>query len=250
MPMFLRLVTHTIREEEAVHMAEAYERSVLAAFRTTPGCSFASLLQNIDLPRECISLTVWNSQKEAIQYEESGLYSRLVDSLRPFFVESTEFALQLSDDLSLEYTPIISEPTISRFNNSITGSSAINSLKATPYAVQILTLTVQEDQIPTFEALFTSDIHPKFKAYKGYIDLILLRRLREYHIISFWDATVDLHSSSEVHSVSQFIESIYRTLPSFIQWRVSHRSAARISASSEDVRVTVYRCLTAEWFSR
>ncbi|MCX6137841.1 MAG: hypothetical protein NTV54_10140 [Ignavibacteriales bacterium] len=246
--MFLRLVTHAIRDEEAVTMAKTYEQSILSAFRTTQGCVFASLLQNIDNAAECISLTIWRSQKEAFEYEESGLFLHLVDSLRPYFIESDEYTLHLSDDLSLEYTPIQAEPTVSGFNDSITGSSAINSLKAKPFAVQILTLTVQEDQIQTFETLFTSAIHPKYKAYKGYIDLILLRRDREYHIVSFWDETVDLRSPSDAHSVSQFIESIYKTLPTFIQWRVSHRSAARISASSEDVKATVYRCLTAEWF--
>ncbi|HAP34774.1 MAG TPA: hypothetical protein DCQ28_02090 [Bacteroidetes bacterium] len=248
--MFLRMVTHTVRSEESERMAETYHRSVISNLRTTKGCVFASLLQNTINPQECISLTLWDSQKESFEYEESGLYKQLVDSLRPFFVVSDEYTLTLSEDLSLEYTPIQVEPTVERFNNSVTGSENISRLKANPFAVQILTLTVQEDQIPTFESIFSSDIHPKYKTHKGFIDLILLRQKREYHIISFWDETVDIQSTSGIHSINELLTSIYKILPSFIRWKVSHASAVHTSASSEDIKATVHRCLVAEWFTQ
>ncbi|MDP1678326.1 MAG: hypothetical protein Q8L88_15820 [Bacteroidota bacterium] len=227
--------------------AEAYDRSVLSALRTTKGCVFASLLQNTENLEQGTSLTIWNSQKESFDYEESGLYLQLVNVLRPFFVESNEYELKLSEDLSLEYTPIQVEPTIERFNNSVAGSETISKLKTNPFAVQILTLSVQEDQIQTFENIFSADIHPKYKTHKGFIDLILLRKQREYHIISFWDETVDIQSTSGIHSINELLTSIYKILPSFVRWKVSHRNAST-SVSSEDIKATVHRCLVAEWF--
>jgi heme-degrading monooxygenase HmoA len=247
--MFLRLVTHTVRGEESESMAATYTASVLSTLRTTKGCVFASLLQNTDNAQECISLTIWNSQKESFDYEESGSYQLLVDSLRPYFVASNEYSLQLSADLSLEYTPIQVEPTVERFNNSVAGSENISRLKTNPFAVQMLTLTVQEDQIDTFEHIFRSEIHPRFKTHKGFINLILLRQQREYHIISFWDETVDIQSASGIHSINELLTSIYKILPSFIRWKVSHSSAVHTSASSEDIKATVHRCLVAEWFT-
>ena len=247
--MFLRMVTHAMRSEESEKMAETYHRSVISNLRTTKGCVFASLLQNTINTQECISLTLWDSQKESFDYEESGLYKQLVDSLRTFFVASDEYELKLSEDLSLEYTPIQLEPTVERFNNSVAGSEDISRLKANPFAVQILALTVQEDQIHTFENIFSSDIHPKYKTHKGFIDLILLRQKREYHIISFWDETVDIQSTSGIHSINELLASIYKILPSFIRWKVSHSSAVHTSASSEDIKATVHRCLAAEWFT-
>jgi heme-degrading monooxygenase HmoA len=247
--MFLRMVTHAVQSEKQLEFAAAYERTILTALRSTSGCVFASLLQNTRNTRECISLTIWKSQQEALEYEESGLYRQLVDSIRSFFVETNEWKLELSEDLSLEYTPIRTEPTIARFDESVTGSDEIARLKVKPFAVQILTLTVQEDQLHTFENIFAADIQPRYKTHKGFLDLILLRQDREYYIVSFWDETVDIQSSSGIHSIDQLLESIYRVLPSFIQWRVSHGSAARISASSEDIKTTVHRCLAAEWFT-
>ena len=248
--MFLRLVTHIIRAEESEKNAETYARSVLSGLRSTKGCAFASLLQNTGNAQECISLTIWNSRKDSVDYEESGVYRQLVDSLRPFFAESTEWKLELSEDLSLEYTPIQVEPTVERFDDSVAGSENISKLKAKPFAVHILALTVQENQIGTFETIFSSDIHPKYKAHKGFIDLILVRQHHKFHIISFWDETVDIQSSSGTYSMSQLLESIYKILPSFVRWRVSHDSAVHTLASSEDITTAVYRCLTAEWFSK
>jgi hypothetical protein len=128
----------------------------------------------------------------------------------------------------------------------VAGSENISRLKAKPFAVQILTLTVQEDQVHNFEAIFSSEIHPKYKIHKGFIDLILVREHHKFHIISFWDETVDIESSSGIHSINQLLESIYKILPSFVRWRDSHESTVHTSASSEDLKATVYRCLTAE----
>ncbi len=247
--MFLRMVTHIIRAEESEKNAHVYAQSILSALRSTPGCVFASLLQNAGNAQECISLTIWNSRKESADYEESGLFLQLVDTLRPFFAESTEWKLELSKDLSLEYTPIKVEPTVERFDDSVAGSENISRLKAKPFAAHILALTVQEDQSHTFETIFSTDIHPKYKMHKGFIDLILVREHHKFHIISFWDETVDIESSSGIYSISQLLESIYKILPSYVRWRVSHETAAHTSASSEDLKATVYRCLTAEWFS-
>jgi heme-degrading monooxygenase HmoA len=246
--MFLRMVTTAIRVEESERNAAAYAGSIFPALRTTPGCVFAALLQNTNNPKECISLTIWNSQKESFDYEESGLYHQLVESLRPFFAESSEWKLELSADLSLEYTPIKEEPTVKRFDDSVTGSEHISDLKATPFAVQILTVRIREDKVHEFENIFSAEIHPKYKTQKGFIDLILVHQDREYRIISFWDETVDILSPSGVDVSSEVQRSIRSVIPSFVQWQSSQKNTSIISASSEDVKSTIYRCLTAEWF--
>ncbi|MHB1048459.1 MAG: antibiotic biosynthesis monooxygenase family protein [Bacteroidota bacterium] len=248
--MFLRMVTHAIRSTEAEQMAELYHRTVITALRTTPGCAFAALLQNTANAQECISLTIWNTPKDSYDYEESGLFLQLVNALRPFFLESNEWKLELSDNLSLEYTPIQSEPTVERYSESDAGAEKITAMKANPFAVQIFTLSVQEDKVQDFHAIFSSEIHPKFKTHKGFIDLILVRQNREFHIISFWDETVDIQSPSGIHSINDLLKSIYSILPSFIRWKVSHRSTSHTSASSEDIKAAIYRSLVAEWFTQ
>ena len=62
--MFLRMVTHAIRKEALENSAETYNTSIMPALGTTKGCVFASFLQSTSNPQECISFTIWNSQKE------------------------------------------------------------------------------------------------------------------------------------------------------------------------------------------
>jgi heme-degrading monooxygenase HmoA len=248
--MFLRMVTHTYRDEELLHMTMTYEHAVLPALRSTPGCVFAAFIQNIDDHRECVSLTLWRSQNEAHEYEGSGLYFKLVNELRPFFTETTEWKLQLNEENALENVPVQIEPEVVGFSDSVAGSEVFSRLKAKPFAVQIVTLTVKAGHLQDFETIFSSEIHQKYQTCKGFIDLILLRQERVYHSISFWDETVDINSSSDIHSINQLVRSIYAVLPTFVQWRMSHQGAARTSASSEDVKATVYRCLVAEWLTQ
>jgi len=247
--MFLRMVTYTIRNDELLHMAHTYERLIIPALRTTPGCVFAAVIQNIDNTNECISLTMWKSQAESAQYEASGLYSQLVNGIRPFFTESTEWKVQLNEEYLLETVPIQIEPEVVGFSDSVASPDELARLKTKPFAVQIVTMSVQEGHGAEFERIFSSEIRQIYGSYKGFIDLVLLRQDREYHCISFWDETVDITSSSDIQSINQLVRSIYSVLPSFVQWRVTHRGAARTSASSEDIRATIHRCLAAEWFT-
>jgi heme-degrading monooxygenase HmoA len=247
--MFLRMVTYTIREAELLPMARTYERYIIPALRSTAGCVFAAVIQNIDNAGECISLTMWRSQAESAEYESSGLYSQLVNGIRPYFTEATEWKVQLNEEYLLETVPIQIEPEVVGYSDPVTNPDEISRLKAKPFAVQIVTVSVQEGHGEEFERIFSSEIRQMYRSHKGFIDLILLRQNREYHSISFWDETVDITSSSDIHSITQLVKSIYSVLPSFVQWRLTHRGAVHTSASSEDVRATIHRCLAAEWFT-
>jgi heme-degrading monooxygenase HmoA len=247
--MFLRLVQHLVKTEYIVEMSSAYERKILSELRITQGCVFASLLQNVNNPRECISLTIWESQRAASLYEESGLFPVLLSSLRPYFVESNDWELKLSDDLSIEYTPIPIDPSIKGFNEQ-TEKEGIPKFYATPYAAKIITLTVQPEKIQEFQDIFASKIIPKFKSQKGFIHIILLRKSNEFNIVSFWDETIDLNPSMGDSNLDVFSRSIFEILPSTVQWQVSHKSSRTSYASSDEIKTSMYRCLTGEWFSK
>jgi heme-degrading monooxygenase HmoA len=210
---------------------------------------FASLLQNVDDPRECISLTIWESQRTASVYEESGLFPELLNSLRPYFIESNDWELKLSDDLSIEYTPIQIDPSIKGFDEQ-TEKEGIQKFYTTPYAAKIITLTVQPEKIQEFQDIFVSKIIPKFKSQKGFIHIILLRKWNEFNIISFWDETIDLKSSMGEPFLDLLARSIFNILPSTVQWQVSHKASRTNYAASEVIMASVYRCLTGEWFSK
>jgi len=245
--MFLRLVQHLVKTEYTVEISATYERKILAGLRSIHGCVFASLLQNVDDPGECISLTIWESQQAASLYEESGLFPELLNLLRPYFIESNDWELKLSDDLSIEYTPIPIDPSIKGFDEQ-TEKEGIQKFYTIPYAAKIITLTVQPEKIQEFQDIFISKIIPKFKSQKGFIHIILLRKSNEFNIISFWDETIDLNPSMGDSSLDVFASSIFEILPSTVQWQVSHKASRTNYAASDDIKASMYRCLTGEWF--
>jgi len=248
--MFLRMVTHIIRAEDSEKNARTYAGSVLSGLRTTKGCAFAALLQESANPKHCVSLTIWTSRQASVVYEESGLYEKLVDSLRPFFLETDEWKLELSEDLSLQYTPVRTEPSVEGFDETLVTSVELSGLRENPFAAHILAVTVLQEQVGEFEKKLSSDIDERYREIKGFLELITVRQDRTFYVISFWDQTVDLQSPSGVRLLDRLGESLSELLPAFIQWKVSHERAARFSASSEDVRSSVYRCLASEWFDR
>jgi len=245
--MFLRLVQHLVKTEYIVDMSATYEREILSGLRRTQGCVFASLLQNVNDPGECVSLTIWESQRAASLYEESGLFPVLLKSLRPYFIESNDWELKLSDDLSIEYTPIPTDPSIKGFDEQ-TEKEGIQKFYTTPYAAKIITLTVQPEKIQEFQDIFVSKLMPKFKSQKGFIHIILLRKSNEFNIISFWDETIDLNSPMGESNLDVFSRSIFEVLPSTVQWQVSHKASRTNYAASDEIKASVYRCLTGEWF--
>ena len=248
--MFLRMVTHIIRAEDSEKNARTYAGSVLSGLRTTDGCVFAALLQESSNPQRCISLTIWSARDASVAYEESGLYQKLVDSLRPYFLETDEWKLELSEDLSLQYTPVRVEPSVEGFDETLVASGSLAGLKRNPFAVHILAVSVLEEHVGNFEKILASEIYNRYRHIKGFLELVTVRQQRTFFVISFWDETVDLQSSSGVHSLDRLGESVSAMLPSFIQWKATHKHEAQLSASSEDVKASVYRCLTAEWFAR
>jgi heme-degrading monooxygenase HmoA len=248
--MFLRMVSMGVQAEHTAMFAKAYDENVISVLRHQPGCSFASLLQNIDDHKDCISLTIWESKEETDEYEKSGLYKKLVESLRTFYEASNEWELKLTDDLSIEYTPVQTDPSLKQFNDDDTEKEYIQKFNVTPYAAKIITLTVQQDKIQEFQDIFASKVIPKFKEQKGFIHIILLRKNNEFNIISFWDETIDFNSASGEQPLRSLTRSVYEVLPSSVQWQVSHKAARSSYASSEEIKAAVYRCLIGEWFKK
>ncbi len=244
------MVSMSIKAEHSLKIAEEYDKNVISALRHQPGCSFASLLQNIHDTKDCISLTIWDSKQKADEYEKSGVFKRLVESLRSFYEESNEGELKLTDDLSIEYTPIQIDPSVKGYDDDETGKEYIQRFNVTPYAAKIITLTVQPDKIQEFQEIFASKVIPKFTEQKGFIHIILLRKNNEFNSISFWDETIDLNSSFGEQTLRSLTRSIFELLPSSVQWQVSHKASRTSYATSEEIKASVYRCLTGEWYSK
>lgn len=80
--MFVRLTfTRILPEHIALHR-KIYNEEVIPAVRRHKGLIHAMLLEPTQKSDEFISVTEWESQKDAEEYERSGVYEELIAKIR------------------------------------------------------------------------------------------------------------------------------------------------------------------------
>src|SRR5574341_935625 len=114
--MFMRIVQTNIRSELLGQVRAHYERRVIPTLQEVPGCLFAGLLQSVSHPDECLSMTLWDDPAHAEAYEKSGVFRELLNEAKPYFSDSSEWKIQLSEDLRLEYEPIADKPVVRSYS--------------------------------------------------------------------------------------------------------------------------------------
>ncbi len=81
---FARITTATVPIEKIDEFNRIYEQNIPPSLKGVPGFEGVYLL--IDRSTgEGFSLTFWATKDDAMAYERSGLYTKLVDKVRPFF---------------------------------------------------------------------------------------------------------------------------------------------------------------------
>ena len=93
--MFMRLVQVKTKPDGLDDLRAAYDRQIIPELAKVDGCKFASLVQSVHQPDECISLTIWESADAAREYVRNGTYDRLVESVSPYLASTTEWRVQL-----------------------------------------------------------------------------------------------------------------------------------------------------------
>jgi heme-degrading monooxygenase HmoA len=82
--MFVRLTIAPIKGGKMDDLAKIYKESIVPAAKAQEGYQGAYLLTNKET-NKAISVTVWNSEKNAIANEESGYYKEQVAKAAPCF---------------------------------------------------------------------------------------------------------------------------------------------------------------------
>lgn len=113
--MYMRFVHLRVKPEKMAGFETFYENRAAPTLHEMKGCLFASLIQSEAHPDECISMTLWNTPEDAQDYEQSGLYETLLKESDPYFSDSSEWRIQLSDDLRLEFKPMKEPPVVQAF---------------------------------------------------------------------------------------------------------------------------------------
>ena len=103
--MYLRLVHAKVKPEMVSLLPIAYEERIIPRLQEMSGCLYAGLIMSAAHEDECISMTLWDTRKQAEEYEKSGLFDELLAEARPYLLDSSVWRVQLSEESKLECQP-------------------------------------------------------------------------------------------------------------------------------------------------
>ena len=235
--MYIRKVTMWVKRDAVHTMTNIYSQGIIPALRERDGCLFAALLQNVKNHQMCSSITIWRSREKADSYERSGLYEKLLASLKHLFQDTSNVNAGIWEDLKLDYAPTPERPVVIGFEES---DAPELHKPALPYFVHLLCLESRSDKVGEFRQHYFQNILSLISPQKGFIDAFLMHRLEQHHsfcMLSFWDGSIEPSKIIGAETVKAIRE----------------RSKDMLLPGTEDASVggdqLIFRCLTADWFS-
>ena len=252
--MYMRFVQIKVQPDKMAAFEEFYHRRVAAALRDTGGCLFACLMNSNEHPSECVSMSLWRDPKDVEQYETGGLYTQLLEESEPFFWNSTEWRVKLSDDMRLEYVPVKEEPVAEAFSIATDSDEGrgIESASSNMY-LRILSGQVKPGRFDDLSEAYTKLI-PEILAVDGCRYASLIRGNddeNEVLSVTLWDSKAQ---ADEYHNHGRFREFASRIQPfmsSVLQWTMTLSDSARArEAISTDAIIEGYQVVMGDSFNR
>ena len=85
--MIVRLTFLSFSPEKIGDMKKFYNEVAIPTVKKQKGNLDCRLLEPADRNDEYISMTVWDNQEDADAYNNTGVYKKLVDQVRPYFIK-------------------------------------------------------------------------------------------------------------------------------------------------------------------
>ncbi len=245
--MFMRTVKMHVRSDDVAPFARTYENAVLPVFANIAGCRSAVLMQSTREPEECVSLTFWRSDEDIMHFEQSGRYDKLVSVLRPYFIDSYELQVRLTEDLKLSYGSS-NEPEVRRYEASvIQGETSTDAI-----IVRMVSLKFRHEKMDDFRRHYYADVVPALRQLHGCRLAFLAAPAdsdNELISVTEWESEEAAQAYEHGGRFDALLSSQKEYFPPLVSMSIdeSRRSHAR-TATSDDVTVDKHRVLVGRRF--
>jgi heme-degrading monooxygenase HmoA len=93
---FVRIVSARIEPGKFDELKKRYDEEIKPALMATKGCRAVFLVENVKRRSRALSVTVWDSEEDAIRHELSGAFDEMVGKVSEFFSGLYQWKLSLS----------------------------------------------------------------------------------------------------------------------------------------------------------
>ena len=251
--MFMRFIQLKINMDYREIIKQFYNDSIIPELQKINGCLFAGLIQSNRSSDELISMTLWKTKAQAEAFEKSEVFQKLMKRFKPFLSESSEWKIQLSEDLQVQYTPVQEEPVLSEFEVTAQSSkSGGEALENPRMYVRLVSLKLQEDKVDEFRRIYIDQIIPALNAWQGcqYAYLIeSLRHRNEIISVTIWENKKDADVYEESGKFAELIDKVKHTFSEFYRWKMAlEKNIGGEVRTSDDMKVDYYGVVSARRF--
>jgi quinol monooxygenase YgiN len=250
--MFMRLLQVKINPAHLEQFKNFYDITVLPQLQKMPGCISAGLIKSGPGNNEFISLTFWETQQNAEEYEKSETFQGLLHQTRPFLSESNEWKIQLSDKMELEYAPVEEEPEVKKYTVELQKGDEKIKFQSSKMYIRIVSMKIQEDKLDEFKNIYLEKIIPTLKETEGCRHVFLTESINqkdEFISVTIWDDKTCADKYESSGTFEELVGKIKHTFSQFYLWKMDLEKeySAKIK-TTDDMKVEAYSIISGKSF--
>ncbi len=252
--MFVRFLHMQVKTGLKDALIRVYDREIIPALQETEGCRYATLIKGSQYENEFVSMTLWRTKEAAEAYTRSETFERLLDRVQPYLEDSSEWKMQLSKDLTLEYQPVPDQPQIETYEviQDTSGDSELNSLPSSMH-LRLVSARIKPHKLDELRSLYKSEVIPTLRKVKGCRFVCLIENVRETSeafSLTIWNSEEDALEYERSGLFELLVRKLEHTFSDLYQWKVKlKRSQNDNVITSDDMTVKHYSVVTGKNFS-
>jgi heme-degrading monooxygenase HmoA len=251
--MFMRLVQLKINTDYLPILREFYEQIVTPELQKMPGCLFNGVIRSAEHPEEVVSMTFWETREQAELYSSSRLDKKFLEQIKPMLAESTEWKIQLSEEMELEYLPVTEEPVLKEY--TVTAETHVQEPLPAAYPsmyIRIVSLKLKKDHLAEFRELYQKEILPALQKTKGCRFAYLTENIQaedEAISVTIWDSKKDADNYEQSGLFEELTDKVKHTFSELFQWKMALEKdiKGRINTSG-DLKIAHYNMVSGNRF--
>ncbi len=251
--MFMRLLQLKIEPDSIEIFRRFYDNTVTSELQKVTGCLFANLIESSHVSSEFISMTLWDSQEHAESYEKKEVFQKLLQQAQPYFAESSEWRVELSKDLELQYVPVPEEPLISGY--VVSAQSEIPAGDSQPCKrmyVRLVSAKIKMDKLQELRTIYNNEIIPALISIKGCCYAYLIEGKHEKTdaiSVTIWDSQKDAEDYEKSGLFNHLIDKVKHTFSDLYQWKMTlEKDFKGQIQTSEELSVDRYKLVSGQRF--
>jgi len=251
--MYLRLVQAKAKLEEVENLQALYSNTIIPTLQGTPGCLYACLMQGSKTPEDVVSMTLWESQEDAEAYVNGGLFEHLMKQVRPMLSDTSEWRVQLSKEMKLEYSPSQQEPVISTYPVTLDlPTKQMDGSRPKSMFLRLVSVNLKPDKKEEYHRLYVNEIIPALLETKGCLHAYLIMPSRgdnQSISVTVWDSREDAAEYEKSGLFAALVGKVRHTFTDLYQWKMElDKSRQAASVTTDDLKVEGFSVVTMKNF--